>query len=144
MSLRILTCLCLAALASACASTNTVLRAQGADTAADRYHKYALAPVDSFTAFQFDSWTSLSRTEVVIWPRFDEAYLVKVWDTCFDLPFAQRIGISRTGASVTKFDKLVVGRERCPISEIRPIDIKKMKADQRAAAEADKAKASAP
>ncbi len=144
MKLKIWTFMCLATLASACTSTRTVARAPDAESAADRYHKYALAPVESFTAFSFDSWTSLSRNEVVIWPHFDEAYLVKVWDNCLDLPFAQHIGISRTGFSVTKFDKLVVGHDRCPISEIRPIDIKKMKADQRAAAQAIKAKASAP
>ena len=61
-------------LCAACASTNTIARAPSADSASDRYHRYALAPVDSFTAFRFDSWTSLSRNEVVIWPRFDEAY----------------------------------------------------------------------
>jgi hypothetical protein len=134
MKAKLWTCLCLALLTVGCASTDTMARAKSVDPEVERYSKYALAPVDSFTAFSFDSWTPLSRTKLVIWPRFNEAYLVTVWDTCFDLNFAQHIGVSRTGASVTKFDKVLVGRHQsCPISEIRPIDLKKMKADREAA-----------
>jgi hypothetical protein len=143
MKTRTWICLGLALLAAACTTTHSVPRAKGVDPAVERYSKYALAPVDSFVAFRLDSWTALSRNQLLIWPHFNEAYLVTVWDTCFDLPFAERIGVEKTGSSVTKFDKIIVGRDRCPISEIRPIDLKKMKADQ-AAAKAGDARAAAP
>jgi hypothetical protein len=35
--------------------------------------------------------------------------------------------------SVSRFDKVKVGRDTCPIREIRPIDVKQMKADAAAA-----------
>jgi hypothetical protein len=144
MNTRLWICLGLAMLATGCATTNEIQRTKTADPAVERYSKYALAPVDSFTAFRIDSWTSLSRNQLLIWPHFDEAYLVTVWDACFDLPFAERIGVARTGPTVTKFDKIIVGRDRCPISEIRPVDIKKMKSDEAAAKAAAGAKATAP
>jgi hypothetical protein len=93
------------------------------ETALERYQPYLGAPIDRFVAFRFDSWESVGRNQLVIWTRFNEAYLIKVWDTCRDLVFAQRIGIKSTGSSVTRFDSVRVGPDSCPIEEIRPIDI---------------------
>jgi hypothetical protein len=97
------------------------------------YADYALPPVDSFTAFTFHSWTPVSDNQLVVWTQFNEAYLVTVWKSCLDLKFAWNIGIQRTLNSVTKFDKVLVGNDRCPIESIQPIDLKRMKTDREAA-----------
>ena len=123
----------------ACASG--IARLHG-DDASQRYVDYAGAPVDHFTAFRLDGWTPVSRNRLVVWNGVNEAYLVTVWDTCRDLQFADHIGVSSTTNTVSHFEHVTVGRDRCPISEIRPIDVKQMKADQAAAAAAKKAASS--
>ena len=57
------------------------------------------------------------------------------------LNFANVIGVTSTTNTISKFDKVRVGNDVCPISEIRPIDVKQMKADRRAATAASKAAA---
>ena len=112
-----------------------VARMRG-DAASQRYMDYAGAPIEQFTAFRLDGWTPVSRNRLVVWIRSSEAYLVTVWNTCPDLQFANRIAISSTADSVSHFEHVTVDRRTCPISEIRPIDIKQMRADQAAAAAA--------
>lgn len=114
---------------SACASS---LPRVSEETAVQRYQSYAGAPVERFTAFRVAGWTALSRDKLVIWTGVNEAWLLTVWNNCQDLQFAERIRLKRTGASVTRSDMVLVGRERCPISEIRQIDVKQMKADRAA------------
>jgi hypothetical protein len=119
-----------AMLLAACASQGT--RPTPESRAAERYLPYAGAPVERFTAFDIDGWTPISRTQLVVWARFNEAYLLTVWDNCQDMQFANGIGISRSGLAVSKFDYVQVGRDRCQITEIRPVDIRQMRADERA------------
>ena len=135
MKTRFAILLAVSALATACAGMGP----SRSEVAGQKYVQYAGDPVDRFTAFDIDGWTSVDRTHVVIWARQNEAYLLTVWDTCTDLAFANVIRLNQTGASVTKFDYLQVGRDRCQITEIRPIDIRKKKADERAAADAARA-----
>ena len=98
-----------------------------------RYQDYAGQPVDEVdTMARVDGWNAVSRTELVVWTGVNEAWLLKVWDTCRDLMFSNTISISRSGLRISKFDRVMVGDERCQISEIRPIDIKRMKADRAA------------
>lgn len=120
-----------------CASGSGLARMKGESTN-DRYVQYAGAPIDKFTNFNINGWTPISRDQLVVWNGVNEAYLIKVWDNCQDLQFAQRIGITSTTNQVSKFEKVLVGRDQCPISEIRPIDVKQMKADRKAQALADK------
>jgi Family of unknown function (DUF6491) len=117
----------------ACASS---LPKVSEETAVQRYQSYAGAPVDRFTAFRVTGWTALTRDKLVLWTGVNEAWLLTVWNNCQDLQFAEGIRLKRTGASVTRSDMVIVGRDRCPISEIRPIDVKQMKADR--AAERDR------
>ena len=109
---------------------------QGDASAAQRYSNYAGTPVDRFTAFRISGWTALSRDKLVVWTGVNEAWMLTVWDSCQDLQFAEGIRLKRTGASVTRSDMVIVGRDRCPITEIRPIDVKQMQADR--AAERDR------
>ena len=102
--------------------------------ASQRYVDYAGAPIERFTTFRMDGWTPVSRNRLVVWTGINEAYLVTVWDSCRNLQFADRIGVSSTTHTVSRAEHVIVGRDRCPISEIRPIDVKQMKEDRAAAA----------
>jgi len=96
------------------------------------YLDYAGEPIRGFTSFRLQSWRPLSRNRLVLWAGVNEAYLVTIWDGCPDLQFANAIHVSSTGSQITTFDHVGVGRDRCPISEIRPINIRQMKADRAA------------
>lgn len=104
-----------------------------------RYADYAEESVERFTAFRLDGWTPVSRDSLVVWNGPNEAYLLKVWDTCRDLQFADRIGVTSTTRTISKFEKVQVGRDSCPIEDIRRIDVKHYKADRAAAVAARRA-----
>jgi hypothetical protein len=106
------------------------------ETPLERYMNYAGTPVNSFTAFNVTGWTSLSDTRLVVWTGVNEAWLLTVWSGCQELSFADRIRIKSTGSSIMRGDTVLVRRDRCPIAEIRPIDVKRMKADREADREA--------
>ena len=117
----------------ACASNLARVTDRGVES---RYVDFAGEPIERFTAFNLDGWTPVSRNQLVVWNGPTEAYLLKVWDNCHDLMFADGVGITSTTRTVTKFEKVRVGRESCPIDEIRPIDVVRMRADRAAAADA--------
>jgi len=98
----------------------------------DRFMAYAGPPVDQFTWLgHFDSWQSLSRSELVVFTTPWDAYYLKIWLPC-DTRFANRVGLSSTARTVySRLDSVIVGRDRCPIEEIRPIDYRRMRADLR-------------
>ena len=105
-----------------------------------RYLDYAGEPVDRATSFRLDSWELVGRDRIVLWTGVNEAYLVTVWDTCRDLQFTQQIRVvSGIDNQISRFDKVMVGRDTCPIKEIRPIDVRQMKADMSAARAEQKA-----
>ena len=98
------------------------------------YATYAGDPVDEIVAMRgIDSWTPVSRDQLVIWTGINEAYLLRVWDVCPDLTFANAIRVTQTGRRISKFEKVIVGNDNCPISEIRPLDVQQLKADRKAA-----------
>ncbi len=110
-----------------------------------RYQAYAGEPIDRFTQLRIDNWESLDSSKLVLWNGRSEAYLLTVWDTCADLRLAQTITvISASAHTVSVFDKIRVvkdprfgpmmtGLDSCPIREIRPINVKQMRADDEAA-----------
>jgi hypothetical protein len=106
----------------------------------DRYLGYAGEPVERAKSFRLDSWEWVDRNKIVLWTGVNEAYLVTVWDTCRDLQFTNHIRVvSGMSNTISRFDKIRVGPDTCPIKEIRPIDVKGMKADMAAAREESKA-----
>ena len=113
------------------------------DQTLERYQSYAAEPVDQFTFTRIDSWESLDDSHIVLRTGPNDAYLLTVYATCRDLRFAHTIGIvSAMGHTLSRFDKVKVGRDTCPIREIRPLDVRQMKADAEALRqyrEADKA-----
>jgi hypothetical protein len=113
----------------------------GDDGFRPRYADYAGETVERFTTFRLDGWSPVSRNSVIVWNGPNEAYLLKVWDTCRDLQDAERIGVTETARSVSKFERLRVGRDTCPIQEIRRIDVQHYKADLEAARAAQRVSA---
>ncbi|MDI9240699.1 DUF6491 family protein [Lysobacter sp. LF1] len=107
-------------------------------TDADRlalYRAHAGAPVPSFQYFgQLDGWTPLGNTALAVWTRPSQVYLLELQATCTDLDFANAISVTNQfGRVYSRFDKvLVLGSAvrhvPCWIREIRPIDVKALRA----------------
>jgi hypothetical protein len=95
------------------------------------YTEYAGEPVKSFYLGNLDGWNAVSRDQLVVWASFNKAYLLKLTGYCPDLQFAHAIAITSTANTVDKFEKVIVGRDRCFINEIRPLDTKQMKEDRK-------------
>lgn len=125
----------LAITALALAGCATGVSRLSSETPLERYTNYAGEPVNSFTAFSVSGWTALSDTKLVVWTGVNEAWLLTVWSGCREMSFAERIRIKSTGSSIMRGDSVIVRGDRCPISEIRPIDVKQMKADRAAASQ---------
>jgi hypothetical protein len=95
------------------------------------YAEYAGEPVKSFYMGEADGWAAVSKDQLVVWSGLNKAYLLTVTGYCPDLQFANAIAVTSTGHTVDRFEKVIVGRDRCLINEIRPIDTKQMKADRK-------------
>ncbi|HET9863111.1 MAG TPA: DUF6491 family protein [Steroidobacteraceae bacterium] len=115
-----------AASLAGCASTLARINGPKLD-----YTEYAGEPVKSFYLQNFDGWTPVSKDQLVVWSGINKAYLIKVVGYCPDLQFAHAIGLTSTANTVDKFEKVIVGRDRCLINEIRPVDTKQMKEDRK-------------
>ncbi len=99
----------------------------------DRYLQYAGEPISSVSSLgRYDSWRALGRDNLVVWTGINEAYLLSIAGPCNDLPFATRVAIKSRGPTLSRGDSVIIGRgQRCLITEIRPIDYRKMKQDAR-------------
>lgn len=97
-----------------------------------KYEPYIGEPIRGFTSFRLSSWQSVSRTQLILWTGVNEAYLVTVWDTCRDLQFTETIRVTSTTSEISTFDQVLVGRDRCQIQHIQPIDVRRMRADRAA------------
>ena len=95
------------------------------------YTDYAGEPVKSFYMGSFDGWTAISKDQLVVWTGMNKAYLLNVQGYCPDLQFANAIAVTSTASTVDRFEKVIVGRDRCLIREIRPLDAKQMKEDRK-------------
>jgi hypothetical protein len=123
-------CVAMALLAPACSG---IPQRVSDEEQQQQYLQYAGAPIDQFTYLShYDSWRSLSRTQLVVWTTTNEAYLLTVREPCINLQFTQRIGLTSTAGTVSsRLDSVLVDHERCQITQIRPVDYKKMRADLR-------------
>jgi hypothetical protein len=115
-----------------------------------QFAAYAGPPIQQFTWLgHFYSWDALSKDQLVVFTTPSDAYLLKVWPNC-DLRFAsnsrgdETIGVTSTSGTVSAgLDSVIenssaVGHQRCPISEIRKVDYRRMRADERREAQAKK------
>ncbi|MGQ0428411.1 MAG: DUF6491 family protein [Gammaproteobacteria bacterium] len=118
-------------LLAACATTR---QREGEISDRERYWYYAKPAVPSFSTFgRISGWRPLGRNELVVWTRFDEAYILRVSPGCFGLDSEWGIRIeSRVPSTVSSgFDSVRVGRDTCRILEIHPMDYKLMKQEER-------------
>ncbi len=104
----------------------------------DRLAAYTAAagvPVKSFNFFSpLYSWEPLSDTQLVIYTKPKEAYLLDL-AACHNLQVTNGIGLtSNLNQVAVGFDKVIVGPPPipCVISRIRPIDVPHLKAVQQA------------
>jgi hypothetical protein len=95
------------------------------------YTDYAGEPIKSFYMNNFDGWTVISKDQVVIWSGMNKAYLLTLTGYCPDLQYVNAIAVTSTGNTVDRFEKVIVGKDRCFINEIRPLDTKQMKEDRK-------------
>ena len=124
--------------ASAAGGASTAAPATAQQRALARYESYADKPVKSFTWLgHFDSWEPLGKDRLLVYTKPNEAYLLKVSAPCDVNSTIGPIGISSTNFTVyQELDSIVVnsgpgggGKWQCPIDEIRPVDVRGMKAD---------------
>jgi Family of unknown function (DUF6491) len=94
------------------------------------YLKYSGPPIDTFTYIgHYYAFRSLGGPYVVIWTKFDDAYMIKVMDPCINLPFANKLDLSSTSRVVDRhFDWVIVGEDHCRIDTIQHVDYQAMKA----------------
>ncbi len=128
MKTSLVTTILAAALLTACASNRPKLD----------YTDYAGEPVKSFYMNNFDGWSAVSKDQLVVWAGLNKAYLLSISGYCPDLQFANTIAVTSTANTVDRFEKVIVGRDRCLIREIRPIDVKQMKEDRKVLREQQK------
>lgn len=128
MKTSLVTIVLAAALSTACASNRPKLD----------YTDYAGEPVKSFYMSNFDGWSAVSKDQLVVWAGLNKAYLLSITGYCPDLQFANTIAVTSTANTVDRFEKVIVGRDRCLIRDIRPIDVKQMKEDRKVIREQQK------
>jgi hypothetical protein len=102
------------------------------DNAGLQYQDYAGEPVSSFWMPQLDGWTVVDDKLLMVRTEINKYYLLKLAGFCPDLKFANVIGVTSSAGTVDRFEKVVVGKDKCMISEIRPVDMKRMNADKKA------------
>lgn len=124
---------------AACASS------AGPDAAGKRalYQAHAGEPVPSFRFFgSINGWTPLGDSALVVWTRPAEAWLLALQGPCPDLEFAPAIGLtSQMNRVHASFDKVIARgagamRMPCHIGEIRPLDVKALRASEKELREA--------
>ncbi|MFM6987117.1 MAG: DUF6491 family protein [Arenimonas sp.] len=91
---------------------------------------------------RFYDFEPLGTDTLLLYESLNRAYLVKIEDFCPDMPSAFKLGVDNSSSSLhVRLDAIVVRGNRCRIIEIRPVDVKAMKAAQKAKREAAKAAA---
>ena len=101
--------------------------------------RFAGEPKSSVPFARSYDFEPLGRHTLLLYESMNRAYLVEIEDFCPDLPTAMAIGVdNKTSSLSAKFDALRIGGRSCRILEIRPVDVKAMKAAQKAEREAAK------
>ena len=91
---------------------------------------------------RFYDFEPLGTDTLLLYESLNRAYLVKIEDFCPDMPTAFKLGVDNSSSSLNiRLDAIVVRGNRCRIIEIRPVDVKAMKAAQKAKREAAKSAA---
>lgn len=103
---------------------------------------FAGEPQSSVRFSRFYDFEPLGTDTLLLYESLNRAYLVKIEDFCPDMPTAFKLGVDNSSSSLNvRLDAIVVRGNRCRIVDIRPVDVKAMKAAQKAKREAAKAAA---
>lgn len=112
-----------------------------------QYAAAAGAPVRSFHFFSpLYSWEALSDQQLAVYARPNQAWLLDV-DGCPNLTFANAIGLTSSLNEVSvRFDRVLTGRNNfpCTITQIRPINVSRLRAAQQAQRKIDEKPREAP
>ncbi|WP_202843919.1 DUF6491 family protein [Luteimonas saliphila] len=107
------------------------------------YANHAGEPVTSFRYFgSLNGWTPLGDSALAVWTRPSEAWLLELQGRCQDLAFAPAIGLTnQMGRVHARFDKVIVRGGGamgmpCHIGQIRPLDVKAIRATEKELREA--------
>ncbi|MCK7594070.1 DUF6491 family protein [Pseudomarimonas salicorniae] len=126
MNVRVLLLVLSCTLLWACSSTPPLQRMEARLA---EIESVAGEPVESFHFWRLDRWEPLGRKHVAVWTQIDKAWLIEVREPCFGLDYATSIGLSSTGQRVFQnFDVVHVDTQRCRIAEIRPVDVRALRA----------------
>jgi hypothetical protein len=132
--------------AASCASTPSTRDAERLAL----YRNHAGEPVKGFQYYgRFSSWTPLGDSAIAIWVSPSRAWLLDLYGPCNDLDFAHAVALTTTGNRVSaRFDSVRVVQSwpssiPCRIKEIRPLDVKSLRAEEKTRRESAKAKAGA-
>ena len=97
----------------------------------EKYSPYIGDPVDRFHFWSMYEWELVGPDKVVVWTTINEAYLITVDQPCSNLEFAKSVGVTSNMHEVyRRSDAVTFRHERCPIKEIRPIDMKRYLAER--------------
>jgi hypothetical protein len=99
------------------------------------YAAAAGAPVRSFRFFNLYSWEPLGNGQLAVYTKPNEAWLLNLGGGCPNLDFANAIGLTSNLNQVSVgFDKVIAGRDiyPCTITDIRPVDVSRLKLEQEA------------
>lgn len=94
------------------------------------YLAAAGAPVGNFTFASFYSWEPLTEKQLVVYTRPSQAWLLDLYG-CQNLLYSDSIALTSNLNQVsTKFDQVLTqrGYVPCTISQIRPVNLKLMRA----------------
>ncbi len=117
--------------ASAC-TTTAEYRARE-DTELARFERHAGMPIERINTYTgLDRWRSLAADKLVIWTSINRVYLLTLRAPCSGLEFQSALAITSTNNIIDRrFDRVQVDGLSCYISEIRPIDDKALKQEER-------------
>lgn len=104
------------------------------------YRANAGEPVDSiYVPGHYNGWTPLDDGAFALWTRPSQAWLIELYGPCTDIGYVDNIRIEQpTGRLTARFDRIHVGGNglmplQCTIREIRPLDIKAIRAAEKKA-----------
>jgi len=127
-----LTSVALAGLLASCSRVPYAQRQQ------QRQAAYAAAAGPAVRHFHFVtlySWEPLGDKQVVIYTRPNEAWLLDLGGGCPELEYTPTIGLTSMFNEVSiNFDKILIKRGYfpCTITQIRPVDMARLKIEQQA------------
>jgi hypothetical protein len=100
------------------------------------YFAYATGePLPEIRYSELHNWQRDSDSSVILWTRPNRAYLVTLENECWDLRNAKTLKVAGVDAFERRLrttDELQFDARKCPVGEIRAIDLEAMKRDNAA------------